>query len=65
MLYYTAKDVSDLTGLGQTASYAIIKDLNIKLKREYPGTLIIKGKIPKWYFEEKTKCIKKGEENER
>ena len=24
-----------------------------KLKREYPGTVTLDGKVPKWYFDEK------------
>ena len=61
MNYYNALDITNITGLGKSACYELIKKLNEKLKREYPGTIIIKGKIPKWYFDEKTMCIKKGD----
>lgn len=53
MNYYNAKEIIEITGLSKSAVYKIINDLNIKLKREYPGTIVIKGKIPKWYFEKK------------
>jgi len=62
MNYYNAKDVQKLTGLGQTASYDLIAKLNERLKKEYPGTITITGKIPKWYFDKKT--MMKGENNE-
>lgn len=53
MKYYNCKDIIDLTGLGKTATYELIKKLNEKLKREYPGTITLDGKVPKWYFDEK------------
>lgn len=53
MKYYNCKDIIDLTGLGKTATYELIKKLNEKLKREYPGTVTLDGKVPKWYFDEK------------
>lgn len=62
MNYYNAKDIQKLTGLGQTASYDLITKLNEKLKKEYPGTVTLTGKIPKWYFDKKT--MMKGESDE-
>lgn len=53
MEFYDSKEIIKLTGLGKSASYKLIEELNTKLKREYPGTIIIKAKIPKWYFEKK------------
>ncbi len=53
MEFYDSKEIIKLTGLGKASSYKLIEELNTKLKREYPGTIIIKAKIPKWYFEKK------------
>lgn len=53
MEFYDSKEIIKLTGLGKASSYKLIDELNKKMKREYPGTIIIKAKIPKWYFEKK------------
>ena len=53
MEYYDSKEIIKITGLGKSASYKLIEELNTRLKREYPGTIIIRAKIPKWYFEKK------------
>ena len=53
MEFYDSKEIVKITGLGKSASYKLIDELNTKLKREYPGTIIIKAKIPRWYFEKK------------
>lgn len=53
MEFYDSKEIIKLTGLGKASSYKLIEELNTKLKREYPGTIIIKAKVPKWYFEKK------------
>lgn len=64
MNYYNAREIIKMTGLGKSAVYKLINDLNTKLKREFPGTLIVRGKVPKWYFEKKLMIneIKKGNE---
>ena len=59
MQYYNAEDIQKITGLGKTASYDLIKNLNKKLAKEYPGTITLSAKIPKWYFDKKT--MVKGE----
>lgn len=53
MEFYDSKEIIKITGLGKSASYKLIEELNTRLKREYPGTVIIKAKVPKWYFEKK------------
>lgn len=53
MEFYDSKEIIKLTGLGKSASYKLIEELNTRLKREYPGTIIIRAKVPKWYFEKK------------
>lgn len=53
MEFYDTKEIMKLTGLGKSSSYKLIDDLNKKMKREYPGTIIIRAKVPKWYFEKK------------
>ena len=56
MKYYTAKDVMEITGLAKAASYELMANLNEKLKKEYPGTITLTAKVPKWYFDKKMKC---------
>lgn len=53
MEFYDSKEIVKITGLGKSASYKLIEELNTRLKREYPGTIIIRAKVPKWYFEKK------------
>lgn len=53
MEFYDSKEIIKITGLKKSASYKLIEELNTRLKREYPGTVIIKAKVPKWYFEKK------------
>lgn len=64
MEFYDSKEIIKLTGLGKTASYKLIEELNTRLKREYPGTIIIGAKVPKWYFEKKI-LIKEPERNNK
>ena len=55
MNYYNALQIKELTGLSKSAVYNLIKVLNTKLKKEYPGTIILNGKVPKWYADKKLK----------
>lgn len=60
MDYYNVSDVLEMIGCSRSTGYELIVKLNETLKREYPGTITITGKVPKWYFEEKMKN-KRGE----
>ena len=53
MNFYNKSDVQRITGLANTASYELIKKLNKLLVKEYPGTITLAGKVPKWYFDKK------------
>lgn len=53
MKYYNATEIINITGLSKSSVYNLINNLNTKLKREYPGTIIIKGRVPRWYFDKK------------
>lgn len=57
--YYCFTDIMTLTGFKKSKSADLIVKLNDLLKDEYPNILIIKGKIPIWFWEEKTKPVKK------
>ena len=50
-LYYTAEEVAEMVGVGRTASYGIIKKMNEELEKG--GYLVVGGKIPKEFFDEK------------
>lgn len=49
--YMTAKEVQEVIGCGEGLAYKIIRDLNAELKAK--GYLVITGKVPRAYFEEK------------
>lgn len=50
-LYYTAEEISKMIGVGKTSAYAIVKKLNKELSDK--GYIVVNGKIPKKYFNEK------------
>ena len=50
-LYYTAEEISKMIGVGKTSAYAIVKKLNKELSDK--GYIVVSGKIPKNYFNEK------------
>jgi DNA-directed RNA polymerase specialized sigma subunit len=50
--FLNAKEIAALLGVSQSSAYRIIKDLNEQLKAQ--GKIIIRGKISRRYFDEKT-----------
>lgn len=50
-LYYTALEVQDMLGVSRGHAYKVVKVLNEQLKEQ--GFIVIAGRIPKKYFEEK------------
>lgn len=64
--YYCFQDIMNLTGFKKTKSTDLIVKLNELLKNEHPNVLIINGRVPIWFWEEKTKpTIKEIEVNEK
>lgn len=67
--YYTVEEVQRISGYSRSKSYNIIRELNIKLKEKFESQnkpiLILKGRIPIWFFEEMIgiKEVEKYEEN--
>lgn len=59
-LYYTAKEVAEMIGVGRTMGYKVIKDMNVELEKA--GYLVVDGKIPKEYFDSKYYGGSRGEE---
>lgn len=53
MDYYTVKDIMERTGCSRSYCYEILVKLRELFEKEYPNTITIRGKIPKWYFEKK------------
>ncbi len=49
--FYKAKEVSKILDISVTQSYRIIKKLNQELEEK--GYIVIAGRIPKKYFQEK------------
>ena len=52
MRYYNAEDIIEMTGYKKTKAYDIIRKLRKKFEKEYPNSISLQGRIPKWYFDE-------------
>lgn len=50
-IYYTVADISELLGISIPTSYRIIRKLNKELEQK--GYIVLAGKLPIKYFEEK------------
>ncbi|MBQ8133314.1 MAG: hypothetical protein IJ192_02720 [Clostridia bacterium] len=50
-LYYTAMEVANLLGVSRAKGYQICREMNEELAKQ--GYIVIAGKIPKKYLEEK------------
>lgn len=50
-IYYTAVEVAEMLGVSRGQAYKIVKELNHQLADM--GYIVIAGKIPRKYFEEK------------
>lgn len=55
--FYTVKEVAEITGYSQNKAYDVIRQLNIKIKEQYPNEkerpIIFPGRINKEYFDKK------------
>lgn len=49
--YYKAADVMQMLECSETYAYKVISQLNEELKEQ--GYIIVRGKVPKGYFEKK------------
>lgn len=50
-LFLTAEEISEMLGISKGHSYKLIREMNAELKEQ--GFLVISGKIPSKYFEER------------
>lgn len=50
-VYYSATEISEMLGISMGTSYRIIRKLNKELEKK--GFIVIAGKLPIKYFEEK------------
>ncbi len=50
-VYYTAMEVAKMLGVSRAKGYKIVRELNEELTKK--GYIVIAGKIPKKFFEEK------------
>lgn len=53
-VFYTADDVAELLTISRPTAYCIIRKLNDELAEK--GFIIISGRVPKKYFDEKFYC---------
>lgn len=53
-VFYTADDVAELLTISRPTAYRIIRNLNGELAEK--GFIIISGRVPKKYFDEKFYC---------
>lgn len=51
--FLTVEDVMGILGVSQSRAYKVIRDLNAELKKERPGTIIIRGRVSRRFFNEK------------
>lgn len=65
--FYSAKDIQKILGYSESKAYDLIKKLNIELKEKYDREnkkiMIIRGRIPIWFFEEIT-AMKEVDKND-
>lgn len=54
MSYYTVEEVQKILGISSSKAYQVIRQLNNELKAK--GYIVIAGKVPKKYFNEKYYC---------
>ena len=57
--YYSAKDIADILGCCLATSYETINKLNKLLQEKYPNVIIMKNKIPIWFWNICTKRVEK------
>lgn len=50
-LYYSATEVAEMIGTGRTTAYNIVRQMNDELRKN--GYIVVKGKVPKDYFDAK------------
>lgn len=53
-IFYTAEDIAKILNISKPTAYRIIKYLNVELREK--GFIVISGRVPKKYFEEKFYC---------
>lgn len=53
-IFYTAEDIAKILNISKPTAYRIIKCLNVELKEK--GFIVISGRVPKKYFDEKFYC---------
>lgn len=55
MDYYTVNDIMQITGFKKSYSYKLLQELIALFKEEYPDSICLEARIPRWYFEKKLK----------
>ncbi|MDE6953006.1 MAG: DNA-binding protein [Erysipelotrichales bacterium] len=60
LLFMTAQDIVEVTGMSEAYAYKLIKKLNTELEQK--GYITIKGRVSKDYFEERVYGTKGGED---
>lgn len=51
-VYITASEICEVLGVSRNKGYSIVNDLNVKMKKEVPTSIIIRGKVNRKFFEE-------------
>lgn len=63
-MYYSPKDVRQMTDRSDDYARRLIVKLNKSMIEEYPNLMVMENRIPIWYWEKITKPLKGNEENE-
>lgn len=58
-VFITAKDMSEMLGISEGHAYKLIRRLNSELEKQ--GYIVIAGKLPARYFEERYYGLKSAE----
>lgn len=58
--FYGARDIMDLLGVSESKSYQLIRKMNDELSEK--GFLIVRGKVPRAYLEERFFGVKEAGE---
>ena len=55
MEFYTVEDVTKILKVSRSYGYKVIRKLRKEFREEYKDVFMVRGRIPKWFFEKKFK----------
>lgn len=55
MEFYTVEDVTKILKVSKSYAYKVMSKLRDEFEHEFKGVYMVRGRIPKWFFEKKFK----------